>query len=269
MTLWGLFVKRGMMLDTAIEAARAAGRLIMQKYDYPMAVRVKGLRDLVTEADLVAQEAIVNLIVARFPSHAILAEEGLGSLDDLGEYTWIIDPLDGTTNYAFRLPIFAVSVGLAHRGEPILGAIYDPTRDHLFYAQTGRGAFLNGMPLCVAERGELFGAFTAFDWAREPAIRDALLRIMSHVAPQVGTIRALGSAALGPCYVAAGWLDAYFHARLSPWDTAAASVIVQEAGGQVTDLSGQPWALATPHFLAASSALHPKLLRLIGEVWSE
>jgi myo-inositol-1(or 4)-monophosphatase len=257
------------MLNTAIEAARAAGRLIMQKYHHPIAVRVKGLRDLVTEVDLAAQEVIVNLIAARFPSHAILAEENLGSLDDLGEYTWVVDPLDGTTNYAFGLPIFAVSVGLAHRGEPILGAVYDPTRDHLFHAQVGQGAFLNGAPLHVAGRQELMGALTAMDWAREPAIRDALLRIVSHVAPQVGTLRALGSAALGPCYVAAGWLDAYFHVRLSPWDTAAAAVIVREAGGQATDLSGRPWTLATPHFLAASSALHSKLLKLIGEIWSQ
>ena len=258
-------MKRGIMLDTAIEAARAAGQIIMEKYRQPIKVHVKGFRDLVTEADVAAQEAIVSLIAARFPSHAILAEEDLGSLDELGEYTWLVDPLDGTTNYAFRLPIFAVSIGLAHRGKPVLGVVYDPTRDYLFHAKVGQGAFLNGRPLHVAEREELIGTLVAFDWAREPEIRETLLRIVNHVAPQVGTMRALGSAALGPCYVAAGWLDAYFHARLSPWDAAAGTVIVREAGGQATDFGGQPWLLASPRFLAASSALHSRMLALINE----
>jgi myo-inositol-1(or 4)-monophosphatase len=253
------------MLDTAIEAARAASKIIMEKYRQPIEVQVKGFRDLVTEADVAAQEAIVSLISARFPSHAILAEEGLGGLDELGEYTWIVDPLDGTTNYAFRLPIFAVSIALAYQGEPVLGVIYDPTRAHLFYAEVGQGAFLNGTSLRVAEREELIGTLVAFDWARGQELREKLLQVLNRVAPQVGTVRALGSAALAPCYVAAGWLDAYFHPRLSPWDAAAASLIVREAGGQATDLSGQPWSLATPHLLAASSALHAKMLALIGE----
>jgi myo-inositol-1(or 4)-monophosphatase len=257
------------MLNTAVEAARAAGQIVMELYRRPATARVKGFRDLVTEADVAAQEVIVDLIAARFPSHAILAEEGLGSLEESGEYTWIVDPLDGTTNYAFRLPIFSVSIGLAHRGEPVLGVVYDPVRDHLFHATAGQGAFLNGAPLHVAGREEPIGALVAFDWAREPEIRDTLLRIVNHVAPQVGTIRTLGSAALAPCYVAAGWLDAYFHARLSPWDAAAASVVVREAGGLATDLSGRPWTLATPHFLAASSALHPQMVRFIGEALGE
>ncbi len=203
MILWGLFVKRGIMLNTAIEAARAAGQIVMEKYRRPVEVCIKGFRDLVTEADVAAQEAIVGLIAARFPAHTFLAEENLGSLDKLGEYTWIVDPLDGTTNYAFRLPIFAISIGLAHRGEPVLGVVYDPARDHLFYAQVGQGAFLNGTPLHVAGREELIGALVAFDWAREPGMRNTLLRILNHVAPQVGTVRTLGAAVLGSCYVAA------------------------------------------------------------------
>lgn len=237
----------------------------MEKYRRPVEVRAKGFRDLVTRADIAAQEVIVSLLTARFPSHAILAEENLGSLDELGEYTWLVDPLDGTTNYVFRLPIFSVSIGLAYRGEPVLGVVYDPARDHLFHAEVGRGAFLNGIPLRVAEREELIGTLIAFDWARNPEIRQTVLRIVGHVAPQVGTVRTLGSAALGPCYVAAGWLDAYFHARLSPWDAAAATVVVREAGGQATDFAGQPWPLSSPRFLAASSVLHPKMVALIGQ----
>lgn len=253
------------MLDTAIEAAHAAGQIIMESYHRPVEVRLKGLRDLVTEVDVAAQEAIVRLLTTRFPDHAILAEEDLGSLDEPGEYTWIVDPLDGTTNYAFRLPIFSVSVGLAHQGDPVLGVVYDPARDHLFHAQVGQGAFLNGMPLRVAEREELIGTLIGFDWVREPDLRETLLHILNRVAPRVGTVRALGSAALGPCYVAAGWLDAYFHARLSPWDAAAGTVIVREAGGQATDFAGQPWSLRSPRFLATSNALHPKMGALISE----
>ncbi len=253
-------------LHTAIKAARAAGQIITEKYHQPVEVRSKGFRDLVTEADIAAQEAIVGLIRDRFPSHAVLAEEGLGSLDELGEYTWVIDPLDGTTNYTFRLPIFSVSIALAYQSEPVLGVVYDPMRDHLFHAQVGQGAFLNGEALHVAEREELIGTLVAFDWARKPEIREVLLKIVGHVAPKVGTVRALGSAALGPCYVAAGWLDAYFHARLSPWDAAAGAIIVREAGGQATDFDGQPWSLTSPRLLAASSVLYPKVLALISKV---
>ncbi|UCC62165.1 MAG: inositol monophosphatase [Anaerolineae bacterium] len=253
------------MLEAAIEAVHVAGQIILEKYRRPVEVRVKGLRDLVTEADTAAQEAIVGLLTDRFPGHAILAEEDMGSLDELGEYTWIVDPLDGTTNYAFRLPIFSVSVGLAHRGEPALGVVYDPMRDHLFHAQVGQGAFLNGASLRVAEREEMIGSLVAFDWAREPELREVLLRILNHVAPRVATARALGSAALGPCYVAAGWLDAYFHVRLSPWDAAAAAVIVREAGGQVTGFDGQPWSLSSPRLLAASSVLYPRIAAVISE----
>ncbi|MFZ5916289.1 MAG: inositol monophosphatase family protein [Chloroflexota bacterium] len=253
------------MLDTAFAAARAAGRIIEQNYYRTIEVHSKGLRDLVTEVDLAAQEVIVDTITARFPQHAILAEEGLGSLDELGEYTWIVDPLDGTTNYAFRLPIFAVSIGLAYRGESVLGVVYDPMRDQMFHAQVGQGAFLNGAPLHVAQRKDPIGTLVAFDSPRESDLRQQLVRILNHIAPQIGTLRALGSAALGPCYVAAGWLDAYLHLRLAPWDTAAAAVIVREAGGRATDLAGQPWTLATERFLAASDALHPLLVALIGD----
>jgi myo-inositol-1(or 4)-monophosphatase len=256
------------MLDTAIQAARAAGQIIVEMYHRPIRVRSKGFRDLVTEADVAAQEAIVGLIAARFPSHTILAEEDLGSLDEAGEYIWIVDPLDGTTNYSFRLPIFSVSIGLAYQGEPVLGVVYDPMRDHLFYAQAGQGAFLDGRSLRGAEREEPIGTLVAFDWARKREIRESLLRIVNHVAPQVGTVRTLGSAALAPCYVAAGWLDAYFHARLAPWDAAAAAVIVREAGGVVTDFAGQPWQLTSPRVLYASSALHPKMLAMIAAALS-
>ncbi len=252
-------------LRTAIKAARAAGQIIMEKYHHPVKARAKGFRDLVTEADIAAQEAIVALLTESFPSHAILAEENLGSLDELGEYTWIVDPLDGTTNYAFRLPVFSISIALAHREEPILGVVYDPTRDHLFHAELGQGAFLNDKPLGVAKRGELIGTLLAFDWARDPQIRESVLRIVNHLAPQVGTIRALGSASLAPCYVAAGWLDAYLHAHLSPWDAAAATVIVREAGGQASDFEGKPWSLDSVRFLAASSALHSRLVALVAE----
>lgn len=253
------------MLNTAIEAARAAGQIIMEMYHRTIQVRSKGLRDLVTEADVAAQDAIVERIRARFPAHAILAEEGLGSLGALGETTWIVDPLDGTTNFAFRLPIFAVSIAVAQRGEPVLGVVYDPTRDQMFRAEKGGGAFLNGAPLHAAHRETLLGTVVAFDSPRDPDLRAQVLRILNHLAPQVGTVRALGSAALGPCYVAAGWLDAYFHMRLSAWDAAAAAVILREAGGQTSDFTGQPWVLGSERLVSASDAIHAKIVRVINE----
>ena len=253
------------MLDTAMEAARTAGRVIMDHYTRPLEVRSKGLRDLVTDVDLAAQEAIVRLITSRFPSHAILAEENLGSLDELGEYTWVVDPLDGTTNYASRFPVFSVSIGLAHHGELVMGVVYDPTRDHLFHAEAGQGAFLNGTQLRVSERKDLMRTIVAFDTPRKPELREMFLQLINHVAPRVGSIRAIGSAALAPCYVAAGWLDAYIHMRLSAWDAAAATVIVREAGGQASDLGGQPWSLETSSYLAGSRAFHPQMVTFLNE----
>jgi myo-inositol-1(or 4)-monophosphatase len=245
----------------AAEAARSAGREIAARLDGERDVRSKGLRDLVTDADLAAQDVLVGIIRAHFPAHAILSEESTGPRET-GDLTWVLDPVDGTSNYAHRFPCFSVSVGVCDAAGPLVGVVYDPLRDHLFAAERGRGARLNERRLTVSTVEEPMDAIIGLDYAREPPVRAALMERMARYAPHVHTFRSIGSAALGLCYVAAGWQEAYFHAALAPWDSAAAVVLVREAGGLVTALDGSAWSFGTPTCLASNGRLHPALLEL-------
>jgi fructose-1,6-bisphosphatase/inositol monophosphatase family enzyme len=306
------------MLKTAILAAREAGSILLDSLKEPRRTKVKGLRDIVTDADLMAQRAIIEIIQARFPNHDILSEEfdpgsrgqatvrsgsgelafstTLGPLDPstlrqgsghrTGDgqrspdqahpgdgqrspdrarrpYTWIIDPLDGTTNYSRLLPFFCTSIALSYQGEAILGVVYDPLRDHLFQAEHGKGASLNGESLRVSQTESLADALVGLDWARAQEERKAIGPLVAKMALQVGTLRNLGAAALGLCYVAAGWLDAYFHFSLKPWDAAAGALIVQEAGGVASDFTGHPWQIGSSRCLASNDPLHEKIRSIL------
>lgn len=250
------------MLDTAMEAARKAGRFLMESRQGRLKIRSKGLRDIVTDADAVAQQIIYETIRSRFPNHDFLGEEETNGFRRDSEYLWIVDPLDGTTNYARGLPFFAVSVGLTHQKEPFLGVVYDPSRDLLFAAERGKGASLNGMPIQVSTRDRLIDAIVAADWAREQNPREATARTVAAIAPRVGTFRSIGVASLGFCLVAAGWIEAYFHYSLYPWDAAAGVVIALEAGARCTDLRNRPWQLNTPRCLVSNGLIHEKILDL-------
>ena len=228
------------LLETAVDAARAAGEVLTNRLPDEREVRVKGLRDIVTDADLAAEETIIETIRKRYPEHALLTEEGGESVGN-ASYVWVVDPLDGTTNYSRRFPSFSVSIGLVHRGELEIGVVYDPLNRHLFTAQRGRGAILNGKPLRVSRVEEVGHAVVALDWAHSQEGRGEILTRLGRIAPACGTLRALGSAALGLCYVGAGWLDAYFHVGLKPWDMAAGLLLIEEAGGCVTDIQGRSW----------------------------
>jgi myo-inositol-1(or 4)-monophosphatase len=256
------------MLQTAILAAREAGSILADNLRKPRRTKVKGLRDIVTDADVKAQQAIIEIIQARFPNHDVLSEESdFGSKDQAAvkarPYTWIVDPLDGTTNYSRRFPCFCTSIALSHQGEVILGVVYDPLRDDLFQAERGKGAGLNGESLRVSQVGSLADALVGLDWARAQTEREVIVQLAARVALQVRTLRTLGAAALGLCYVAAGWLDAYFHFSLSPWDAAAAALIVQEAGGTVSDFSGHPWQTHSRRCLASNGLLHDDMLNIL------
>ncbi len=251
------------MLQTAIQAARAAGRLLVERLPNERDVQAKGLRDIVTDADLAAEKAIVQIIRARFPDHALLTEEDGASGGD-APFVWVVDPLDGTTNYSRRMPIFSVSIGLVHEGELEAGVVYDPLRDHLFVAERGRGATLNGQALQVNAIDRMDYAVVGLDWAHAHQDRHEILTRLGQIAPACGTLRGLGSAALGLCYVAAGWIDAYFHIGLKPWDMAAGLLLIQEAGGRVTDLDGQPWQLWGQRILVSNGHIHQALLELMG-----
>jgi myo-inositol-1(or 4)-monophosphatase len=251
-----------MMLESAIQAACTAGQILVERLPAEREVHVKGLRDIVTDADLAAEEAIVQAIRARFPDHALLTEEGGESTGDAA-YVWIVDPLDGTTNYSRRFPIFSVSIGLVHQRELTVGVVYDPLADRLFAAERGRGATLNGAQLQVSHIDHVGDAVVGLDWARSQDDRHKIVARLGRVAPACGTLRGIGSAALGLCYVAAGWLDAYFHIGLKPWDMAAGLLLIEEAGGRVTDIAGRPWQPWCQQVLVSNGHVHQALLELM------
>jgi myo-inositol-1(or 4)-monophosphatase len=250
------------LLGTALEAARAAGHEITRRLSQERDVRFKGFRDIVTDADLAAQEALVAVIHSRFPHHGILSEEGLTPGDE-AETIWVLDPLDGTTNYERRFPCYSVSVGVVRAGEPVMGVVYEPSRDHAFYAERGAGAMLNGERLHVSQTDELIRAVVGLDFARDPDARADQMATMVAYSTHIRTFRSLGSTAVALCYVAAGWMEAYFHFALSPWDCAASGLIIQEAGGMLTDADGGSWNYTLPRCLASNGRLHSTLLDLM------
>lgn len=255
---------KAILLQTAIEAARAGGAVALDRFDETQQIHFKGPRDLTTETDLQVQARIKEVIRERFPHHGFLAEEADGTLPQPAEYQWIIDPIDGTTNYSRRFPFFSVSVALSsHEGQPLLGVVYDPLRKMMFQAHRGSGARLNGERIRVSTTDELGRALVGMEWSRDPVKRDRNIQVLARLAPQVWTLRGAGSAALSLCYVASGWLDLYVHLSLSPWDIAAAGLIIEEAGGKVTNLVGAPWTLDSGEYLATNALLHDAALKLL------
>ena len=249
-------------LNVAVEAARKAGELLVARLQAQREICAKGKRDIVTDADLAAEEAILSLLQERFPSHAIYSEER-PFLKGTTSYTWFVDPLDGTANYSRRFPCFSTSIALSLEGQVILGVVYEPLSDRLFWAEKGKGAYLNNSPLRVSKVSRLPQAVVGLDWGRRPEVRRRLCRVMDRLTSQIGTLRTMGSASLGFCFVAAGWTDAYFHFSLKPWDLAAGAFIVEEAGGEVTDVHGRPWTVEMESLLATNSLLHQALLSLL------
>ena len=253
------------MLETAIEAARQVGQVLLEQFGTHQEIKSKGLRDIVTGADLAAQSRAIEVIRSQYPDHDILSEE-LGQVPaGASDYCWIVDPLDGTTNYSRGYPCFSVSIALSYRGEAILGVVYDPLRDQLFQAQRGLGAYLNDDRIHISGVERLIDALVGFDWARKQDLRSQTAQAVAEIAPEIGSLRSMGSAALGLCSVAAGWLEAYFHLSLKPWDVAAASVIIQEAGGTISDLAGRPWQLRSKDCLASNCLIHQAMLNLLTE----
>ena len=256
------------MLQTAIEAARKAGQIIVERFSGERNVTVKGYRDIVTEVDILAEGVILDLIRARFPDHAILSEEASGGTGKvtggLAEgHTWVVDPLDGTTNYARRIPAFVTSIGVLGRGEPVVGVVYDPLRDQLFVAERGRGATLNGEPIHASGIARLDHAVVGLDWSHSDEGRRQTLDMLYRVAQRCGTVRSFGSAVLMQCYVAVGWLDAYFNLMLKPWDVAAATLIVAEAGGRCTTIEGEPYHVSVPGCLVTNGLVHDEMLAVM------
>jgi myo-inositol-1(or 4)-monophosphatase len=245
------------------EAALRAGALLMEKVRSGFKVAHKGETDLVTEADIASEQLIVSRLRNDFPDHAILAEEN-HSKAKRGQYTWIIDPLDGTTNFIHRYPFFATSVAVRAEGELQAGAVYDPVRDEMFAAARGRGATLNGSPIRVSGCRDLSGALlvTGFPFRSLSALPRFLDSLDRLIRASTG-VRRDGSAALDCCYVACGRYDGFWECALSAWDIAAGALIIREAGGLVTDFDGADGFLESGDIVASSPGMHPSFL---GEV---
>ncbi len=245
------------------EAARAGGRALLS-WIGRFQVREKGPSDLVTQADLASQQAIRDILRAAFPQHDFVSEEHDNPLDPSAEYVWIVDPLDGTTNYVHQLPHYAVSVALVHRGKPLVGVILDPVRDECFSAQRGAGARLNGQPIQVSSAEHLSDALVAASFAAkvEPGSPEIAQFVAAVLHCQA--VRRTGSAALNLCYVAAGRFDVFWALSTKAWDVAAGILLVEEAGGTVTCWDGRPLDLRVPHPLACSTdSLHAEFSQLI------
>ena len=253
-------------LATAIEAVSRAGDVMMSRSGGNVHIDKKGTIDLVTDVDMAIEREFRALVAGRFPDHEVLAEELGGSGAVPPGPCWVFDPIDGTTNFAHGLPIFCASVALEIDGEAEVAAVYDPTRKELFTAERSRGAFLNGQPIRVSSARELVNAMlvTGFPYDVHDRV-DEIVGLFGAFVGRARAVRRLGSAAIDLCYVAAGRLDAFWESDLKPWDIAGGSLIVQEAGGRVTDMAGGRFRSRARSVLASNGLLHEPMLRVIDD----
>ena len=254
------------MLNFAIEIAREAGRILTERMGPRLQVSNKGVIDLVTEADLAAERLIIERIQSYYPRHSILAEES-GATDTVahgGEWKWIIDPLDGTTNYAHGYPCFCVSIALERkRGELVIGVIYDPLRDELFAAERGEGATLNGRRIRVSEVDDLNRAMVCTGFPYNVREEADFGRHFTNFIMHAQSVRRDGSAALDLAYVACGRFDGFWEEGLRPWDVAAGVLLIEEAGGRVTHYDGKPFNIYTPPIVASNGLVHEEMMRVL------
>jgi myo-inositol-1(or 4)-monophosphatase len=251
-------------LSTAIEAAHRAGR-VLQQWAGRFTVTEKSPANLVTEADLAAQAAIVEVIRPRFPDHALLGEEGLDERSSEQAFRWIIDPLDGTSNYVHGFPYYAVSIGLQQDTEMVLGVIFDPNRNETFVAQRGHGSWLNGVKIRTSTVETLSRAFVVASLPPGSSCEDVSVRRLLQVLPHAQTVQRTGSAALNLAYVACGRIDGFWSSSLKPWDVAAGSLIVTEGAGVVSRMNGDAFDPMISDLLATNGAdLQGELKALLG-----
>jgi myo-inositol-1(or 4)-monophosphatase len=268
--LWGHRPIVSELLELARDTTRRAGKVLIDHYHRRHTVHRKSSDiDLVTEADMASEKLIVEAIRQKFPGHTILSEEGLGDLQEVVSKTeclWLVDPLDGTVNYAHGFPVWGVSMAVAERGQVIMGVIYDPLCDSLFWAERGQGAWAGEERIHVSDVEHLKDALVATGFAYKRAtLKDNNLAEFGAVMPRVQGVRRAGAAVLDLAHLAAGHLDGYWEMHLEPWDWAAGSLLVAEAGGLVTDVRGEPWALDTDNLVASNGPLHQELLAVLGK----
>ena len=269
------------LLSVAEEAACGAGELAQAVFSQPRNIESKGFRDIVTDADLAAQSKSTETILQKFPNHGFLTEEKDNSLRSNGPIIWIIDPIDGTTNYSRQIPVYSVSIAAAinrsstrkgripNIGEVLCGAIYDPVRKELFSAGLGLGCWHKTNdgedmgPISVSSIEAIDTAMVGLDWGRSFKSRRGMLDALERFLNEAHSVRAMGSAALGLAWVAAGRLDVYYNAGIGPWDVAAAKVLLQEAGGRLTTQDGTFWQLGDNGCVASNGLVHDAFLSLL------
>ena len=253
------------MLNVAIEAAKEAGKFL--KFNLGKVKEIKRKigqeTNLVTEIDRQSEQLIIGIIKRHFPQHSHLAEES-GAGEKTSEYRWIIDPLDGTTNYTHHFPCFAVSIALEKSGEIILGVVYDPNLDELFTAEKGKGASVNGKPLSASKTDALIRSLlvTGFPYNIKDNPDHAIEHFINFL-KEAQAVRRMGSAAIDLAYVAAGRMDGFWEVSLNPWDAAAAVLLVTEAGGKVTDFLGNRHSIYGKPILASNGIIHEEMIRVL------
>ncbi len=255
------------LIEVAWQAATTAGSLIRNSWQQPKPIEYKGAIDLVTPADRESEQTIVRIIRHYFPNHSILAEEETVLRGADPEHRWIVDPLDGTTNFAHGYPQFCISIAFERRGTVILGVVYDPIREESFKAILGKGATLNGVTIRTSPVNELDKALlaTGFPYDRRDHA-DFYLRYFKAFMTRCQGIRRGGSAALDLCYVACGRLDGFWELKLRPWDIAAGMLIVAEAGGRASDFSGNTFSIGGNETLASNRLIHQEMTRIASAV---
>lgn len=250
-------------LATAIEAVTRAGDIHLSKFRSGIRIDKKGAIDIVTEVDVEVERMFRALVAERFPDHDVLAEE-LGGASTGARHRWVFDPLDGTTNYAHGVPIFCAALALEIDGRAEVAAVYDANRRELFTAERGVGAWLNGEPLRVSSTSAMIDALlvTGFPYTVQQS-PEGFLKVFGAFITRARAVRRLGSAAIDLCWTAAGRMDGFWEEQLQPWDTMAAALILEEAGGRVTGMDGAPWVATAGHILGSNGHLHQEMVDII------
>ena len=250
------------MKSLMLKAAKAAGVVILKNYKNVGKVKFKAPRSLLTKADILSEKTIIKTIRKKFPDHNFLSEE-CGKIRKDSEYTWIIDPVDGTTNFVAKIPEFAVSVALAKNDEILMGVVYNPCTNEMFFAEKGKGSYLNNKKLQVSKKNKLKDCIVGFSLPINIATGKKALSILNKTYGKFRALRNSGSAALNLCYVADKRCDLYFSLNIKAWDIAAAKLIAEEAGCKVINLNGKRWNINDKTIVASNKILHNKFIKLL------
>jgi myo-inositol-1(or 4)-monophosphatase len=254
-------------LETAMEIAREAGAVVSNFAERRVPFELKGEWDLVTEADRASEELIVERLQSHFPAHTILGEEG-GTRNGTGEYRWYVDPVDGTTNFAHGFPAYNVTMAVERRGELVAGVIFDPTRNEMFAAERGGGAYLNGHRIQVSKAARVEDSLVATGFPSRKRHENVNIHFYYQLAMISHGVRRAGSAALDLAYVACGRLDGFWEFGLNPWDMAAGILLIEEAGGACSDMHGGVRSLGGPHLLADNGLIHEEMQQIFREIFA-